>query len=182
MQTSHTCPYVHYIKHWEVLQEHSGSFIGRDGTFGEVVWKGSVGVHDSGGTPRKKASVWHPMALGSRAAPSARHTAARRTPSPAVRRRLRRAHQAAEEGAAVLGEELPEGRTSEPGAVGGAGSLPEPRQLSGCCVLLAGRRAAGALVWRGVGSRWRGEKSALKFLYSHFPSGSCFTLSDMFGG
>ena len=48
-------------------------------------------------------------------------------------------------------------------ASSGAGSLPEPRQLSGCCVLLAGRPAAGALVWRGVGSRWRGEESALKF-------------------
>ena len=116
MQTSYICSYVHYIKHWEVLQEHSGSFIGRDGTFGEVVWKGSVGVHDSGGTPRKKASVWHPMALGSGAAPGARHTAARRTPSLAVRRRLRRAHQDTDYGRARW-----------------TSALPEPRQPSGGC-------------------------------------------------
>jgi hypothetical protein len=98
------------------------------------MWKGSVGVHDAGGTPRKKASVRHPMALGSGAAPSAMYTPARRTPSPAVQRRLRPARQAAEEGAAILGEDRPAGRASEPGAVGGAGSLPEPRQPSGCCV------------------------------------------------
>jgi hypothetical protein len=43
---------------------------------------------------------------------------ARRTPSPTVRWRLRPARQAAEEGAAILGEDLPEGRASEPGAGG----------------------------------------------------------------
>jgi hypothetical protein len=43
---------------------------------------------------------------------------ARRTPCPAVRWRLRPARQDAEEGAAILGEDLPEGRASEPGAGG----------------------------------------------------------------
>ena len=45
--------YVHCIKCREALQGHSGSFISCDGTFGEVVWKGSTGVHEPGGTPKK---------------------------------------------------------------------------------------------------------------------------------
>jgi hypothetical protein len=52
------CPYVHYRKYGEALQGHSGSCMSCDGTFGEIVWKGSVGVHDAGGTP-KKAHVPH---------------------------------------------------------------------------------------------------------------------------
>jgi hypothetical protein len=57
---------------------------------------------------------------------------ARRTPCPAVRWRLRPARQDAEEGAAILGEDLPEGRASEPGAWG------------------AGRRAAGVAAPKGL--------------------------------
>jgi hypothetical protein len=32
-----------------------------DGTFGEIVWKGSVGVHDAGGTPKKSARAATPQ-------------------------------------------------------------------------------------------------------------------------
>jgi len=90
------------------------------------------------------------MALVLGAAPSARHTAARRTPSPAVRRRLRRAHQAAEEGAAVLGEELPEGRASEPGAVGGRALSPSrvSYPAAACCL------QAGPPLARWCGGGW----------------------------
>jgi hypothetical protein len=57
MTTSYICSYVHYRKQQRSLQGHTGSFINRDGTFGTVVWKGSMGVHDCGGT--KKYGVPH---------------------------------------------------------------------------------------------------------------------------
>lgn len=50
LKVSYVCSYVHYRKLRRSLQEHAGSFISRDGTFGAVVWKGSVElsppVHD----------------------------------------------------------------------------------------------------------------------------------------
>jgi hypothetical protein len=58
---SYICSYVHYINSQRSLQGHAGSFIRCDGTFGEVMWKGSVGVHDCGGTLRKKVSGRHPQ-------------------------------------------------------------------------------------------------------------------------
>jgi len=67
------------------------------------------------------------MVLWSGAAPSAMHS----VPSRAVAGWWP-ARQAAEEGAAILGEDLPEGRASEPGAWG------------------AGRRAAGVAAPKGL--------------------------------
>jgi hypothetical protein len=55
MKLAYICPYVHYKKYHEALQEHSGSFLRRYGTFKEFLWKGKVGVHETGGTSRKKA-------------------------------------------------------------------------------------------------------------------------------
>ena len=70
MTMSYTCSYVHYRKLRRSLQGPVGSCISRDGTFGAVVWKGSVGVHDCGGT-QKKWRAARVMALESGAAPSA---------------------------------------------------------------------------------------------------------------
>src|SRR6266436_2100040 len=103
MKASYICPYVHCIKQRRSLQGHPGSSISRDGAFGEVMWKGEAKRQAPGGTQKNMADRT-PMALGSGAAPSAMHTPARCTPSPAVRRRLRPARQAAEEGAAILRE------------------------------------------------------------------------------
>jgi hypothetical protein len=52
MTMSYICSYVHYRKTRRSLQEHAGSFINRDGTFGAVVWMGSVGIHECGGTQK----------------------------------------------------------------------------------------------------------------------------------
>jgi hypothetical protein len=147
MKTSYICPYVHYIKQRGSLQGHSGSFISLGGTFGEVMWKGEAKRQVPGGTPRKKWTCRAPRALGAgaspmvptehpaprarlppaSAAPSAIHPPARRTPSPAALLDLRPARQDAEEVTQVLGEDLPERRASEPGAVGGGRALrPRP--------------------------------------------------------
>ena len=52
MTTSYTCSYVHYRKPQRSLQGHAESFINRDGAFGEVLWKGSAGDHECGGTQK----------------------------------------------------------------------------------------------------------------------------------
>ena len=48
--TSYCYPYVHYRKLRSSVQGHAGSFLWCDGTFGEVMWKGSVGGHDGEGS------------------------------------------------------------------------------------------------------------------------------------
>jgi hypothetical protein len=64
MKASLICSYVDYRKPRRSLQGHAGSFICYDGTFGEVVWKGSMGVRNCGGTLRKNARVQHPQESG----------------------------------------------------------------------------------------------------------------------
>jgi hypothetical protein len=54
MTTSYICSYVHYRKLQRSLQWYVGSFISRDGTFGAVMWKVSVCVHDCGGTQKNR--------------------------------------------------------------------------------------------------------------------------------
>ncbi len=71
------------------------------------VVEGKRGCPRARGNTEKKRTCRTPMALGSGAAPSAMHAPARRTPSPAVRRRLRPARQAAEEGTEVCRRPLP---------------------------------------------------------------------------
>jgi hypothetical protein len=68
---------------------------------------------------QQKSNVPHSPGAGVRGSAQRQAHPARRTPYPAALLDLRPARQAAEEGAEVLGEELPEGRASEPGAVGG---------------------------------------------------------------
>jgi hypothetical protein len=101
------CSYVHYIDSQSSLQGPAGSFIRCDGTFREVMWQGSVGVHDCGGTQRKKRAGGTPWRWGqgqrlgaprgtpsraprqpAAAAPRARHALGRHTPSLAALRRL----------------------------------------------------------------------------------------------
>jgi hypothetical protein len=77
MTRSYICSYVHYRKRQRSLQGHTGSCMGRHGTFGEVVWKGSVGVHECGGTLRKNACGRHPHGAGVRGSAYGLHVAPR---------------------------------------------------------------------------------------------------------
>jgi len=52
MKMAYICSYVHYRKLWKALQEHAGSFINRDGAFGEAMWKVSAGDYACGGTQK----------------------------------------------------------------------------------------------------------------------------------
>jgi hypothetical protein len=56
---------MYYKIYNEALQEHSGSFISRDGTFREVMWKGRAADHERGGTPKKtRAAGYIPQLCG----------------------------------------------------------------------------------------------------------------------
>ena len=99
------------------------------------------------GVPHSHGAGVRGITYGPHGAP--RHACAasagpRRTPSPDALLYLRPARQDAEEVAEVLGEDLPEGRASEPGAVGGWRALRprpvdalSPRAASAVRLLLA---------------------------------------------
>ena len=131
------------------MQEHSGSFISRDGSCKEVMQKGREGNHERGGTP-KKVDVPHASGTGVRGSAPGLHVTPHHEPcgdlrpqrlapgtpqrdapgDHAVWRRLRPARQDAEEGTQVRKPHLPQERQ----AVHVTRRLTDWRDLRPCAV------------------------------------------------